>query len=157
MNNNNAYKRGFTLIELLVVVLIIGILASVALPQYQKAVRKARLSEVASTFSALSKGVDMYLLENGYPTGSAAVQFTGTSKNASLDIDLTCSTEDDYFCYQNVGRWAVKCNSSLCSIIFYDGNTWLNDSSVSWVKRENGAWNNRFEDSGGHIANVCNF
>ena len=58
-------KKAFTLIELLVVVLIIGILAAVALPQYQKAVEKARWSEFFTTVSALKREAQMAFLETG--------------------------------------------------------------------------------------------
>ena len=65
MKNNNAYKRGFTLIELLVVVLIIGILASVALPQYQKAVKKSRAAEAWSTLKSINDALDIKNMEEG--------------------------------------------------------------------------------------------
>ena len=63
---NRKTKTGFTLIELLVVVLIIGILAAIALPQYQKAVEKARVAEVITILKEMDKAQQLCALEHGY-------------------------------------------------------------------------------------------
>ena len=78
--------HGFTLIELLVVVLIIGILAAVALPQYQLAVEKARATEALANINALIKAENVYKLANGSPT-------TNFDK---LDINLPATTTQNF-------------------------------------------------------------
>lgn len=65
-------KRAFTLIELLVVVLIIGVLAAVALPQYQKAVKKSQGTEALSAVDIYGKALSSYYLEHGTYEGVAA-------------------------------------------------------------------------------------
>ena len=74
---------GFTLIEVLVVVLIIGILAAVAWPQYQKAVEKSRLAEALTNIDTVMKNVELRVLEKG--TSSDADDYLN-HENWSIDL-----------------------------------------------------------------------
>jgi prepilin-type N-terminal cleavage/methylation domain-containing protein len=65
----NKIRKGFTLIELLVVVLIIGILASIAIPQYFKVVEKSRVAEAMSTIAAIKSAEERYLARGGVYVG----------------------------------------------------------------------------------------
>ena len=61
---NRLFERGFTLIELLVAVLIVGILAAIALPLYQRAVQRSKVSDALSNLEIVSLKQQDYLLSH---------------------------------------------------------------------------------------------
>jgi len=72
-------RKGFTLVEVLIVVIIIGILASVGIPQFASSIEKAKGGEAKAGLGHIQTGEKVYFAENE----------TYTTVIAELDITLT--------------------------------------------------------------------
>ena len=110
-------NAGFTLIELLVVVLIIGILAAIALPQYTKAVEKSRAAQALAVLKSFGQAYQAYYMANGdYPTSFDQLDldmsaWTGNEKWYSGSGAATRSNED----------WSLQLVNASGSHVLYVG------------------------------------
>lgn len=124
-------QGGFTLIELMIVVAIIGILAAIAIPQYQNYVAKSQVSRVMSETGQLRTAVETCILEgrtDASTTGDCDVGDTDSNllkgDRAAIDLASTTSTIVGTFGGNAATVLTKGTNKTL---------TWARDSDGSWA------------------------
>ena len=106
-------KKAFTLIELLIVVLIIGILAAIAVPQYQKAVDKTRYSQMVWGIKTIHKALEQYYLTMGsYPPSDLENHTDPSLLSSVLDIDIPKHPRAWYLYYRPGNNYVGYYNPS---------------------------------------------
>lgn len=90
-------QKAFTLVELLIVVVIIGIMASLAIPRFTGQTEKARVAEAVNILSAMRRGQEVFFNENGFYleisiTGLPPVQNVDTSKWSQIGMSPPVSS-----------------------------------------------------------------
>ena len=162
-------RRGFTLIELLVVVLIIGILSAIALPQYQKAVERARMAEAVTIMNSIQKGAEALCLSDpDFYGDTIGCRDKEDGRCNILDIDvesaLICDQEGKDDCRSK--HFAFDAQDGGCDAYIYadrcqNGDCANNDNQYSlYLKRnqDTGEWTREcgyFNPAYSYAKSVC--
>jgi prepilin-type N-terminal cleavage/methylation domain-containing protein len=119
---NNLKTNGFTLIEVLIVVTIIGILAAIALPQYQNFTKKSKATEATVMLDAIYKEQEAYFAQNslyaqslttiGNPTDYAKYFSYDLTSVSSTSFTATASPNSDGQAAGLASKWQISVDAS---------------------------------------------
>ena len=111
------HMRGVTLLELMIVTVIIGIMASIAYPNYREFVARAKRNEAKAALLQIAQNQERFYLQNntytadmtqlGFPVGAAYITDT-----ESYSVSVTAADANDFAAvatYQNADAEAGKC------------------------------------------------
>jgi type IV pilus assembly protein PilA len=140
----NRAQAGFTLIELMIVVAIIGILAAIAIPQYQTYVAKSQITRVVAETGALKVKVDTCLLDGKVTLGADPACDPGATASTLL-TDAAQGTAPaitpgvNGYPKIDLGADATK-ESSILGTIGNSAAQAVTGSTITWTRAVDGTW-----------------
>ena len=133
-------NKGFTLIELLVVVLIIGILAAIALPQYTKAVERSRMAEAVQVLGDVATAQSIFYMQHN----RFASDLTDLNTNGDVQISFTNDANKWSLSFGDAGVQTMTRNGGM-----YSGGT------LTLTVNEDGSIEKSCTEASGATAGFC--
>ena len=128
----NTAQKGFTLIELMIVVAIIGILAAIAIPQYQNYIAKSQVSRVMGETSSLKTAVETCVLEG--KVGANECDLGWTKSNLLLGAAQTTGQTGLVVTTEDTGVATITANFGASAA------TALTGKELAWSRSTGGTW-----------------
>jgi len=129
-------QKGFTLIELMIVVAIIGILAAIAIPQYQNYIAKSQVSRVMSEAGAIKTAVETCLNDGKTVIGACPLGVTESNIQTLTVAGVAPSATD--------GTNAAALSETTAIVATFGNNAAATlkstPSTLTWVRDANGSW-----------------
>ena len=132
----NTAQKGFTLIELMIVVAIIGILAAIAIPQYQNYIAKSQVSRAMAETGAVKTAYETCL--NDGKTAAKACDLGWTTSNI-----LTLTTPGIDTTAAGTNAAALATNGTIVGTFSGSAAATLTDATaktITWTRTNEGAW-----------------
>ena len=145
-------QKGFTLIELMIVVAIIGILAAIAIPQYQNYVGRSNVAAAVSTISANKTALEEYIMEYGeFPDGSTekadasgndptAPGYTAAVRGETAEELGIVNPSFGKITLADMGTTDATKGEGTISLTFSTGNPGINGKVVQLHRSKEGTW-----------------